>query len=263
MDAAAGEKNANVKVMPRPKAWDDIDKPLTAPVTAKDPLEVHLCTSFRSPYAYVGMDRYAALEQDYNVTIIPRYVYPIAIRDPGFFAKAPDYRYLYDPHDMKRSAEFNEIPYHVDTTGKTWIDPVVTQDVIKVAPKEDQKYIYRVYRISTLLQSEHPEKSLAWAQRLFRLIYDGTTYNWPDEIPNLLTDLGLDAKAIEKKAKDNEDKYLAIVEDNQKWCHASGHGGVPNAVFRGEPFWGQDRIDELLWRLKRNGLTARQRTPVQ
>lgn len=262
MTAAAGEKNANVKVMPRPAAWDDIHKPQTDPVTAKDPLEVHLCTSFRSPFAYVGMDRYAALEQDYNVKIIPRYVYPIAIRDPGFFAKAPDYRYLYDPHDMKRSAEFNGVPYHVDTTGKTWIDPVVTQDVIKVAPKEKQKYIYRVYRISTLIQTEHPEKSLAWAQRLFRKIYDGTTYNWPDDIPNILTELGLDADAIEKQAKDDEDKYLAIVLENQKWCHASGHGGVPNAVFRGEPFWGQDRIDQLLWRLKQNGLTERQRPAV-
>lgn len=73
----------------------------------------------------------------------------------------------------------------------------------------------------------------------------------------------LDAKAIEKTSKDNEDKYLAIVEDNPKWSYASGHVGVPNAVFRGEPFWGEDRIDELLWRLKTNSLNARQRTPVQ
>jgi 2-hydroxychromene-2-carboxylate isomerase len=231
MNAAAGEKNANVKVMPRPKAWDDIHTPQTASVTAKDPLRVYLCTSYRSPFAYVGMDRYAALQQDYNVKIIPRYVYPIAIRNPGFFAKAADYRYLYDPHDMKRSAEFSGVPYHVDTTGKTWTDPVVTQDIIKVAPKKDQKYIYRIYRISTLIQTEHPEKSLAWAQRLFRKIYDGTaSTTWPSEIPDILTAIGLDAKAIEKKAKDNEEKYLAIVEDNQKWCHASGHGGVPNAV---------------------------------
>lgn len=257
-DVAGDVKNANVKIMPRPKAWDDINKPLTVPVTAKNPLIVHLCTSFRSPYAYVGMDRYAALEQKYNVKIIPRYVYPIAIRDPGFFAKAPDYRYLYDPHDMHRSAEFNGVPYHIDTTGKTWIDPVVTQDVIKVAPKEKQKYIYRLYRISTLIQEEHPDKSLAWATKIFRKIYDGTaSTTWPDDIPAVLNSLGLDAKAIEKKAKDNEGKYLAVVEENQKWCHASGHGGVPNAVFRGEPFWGQDRIDQLLWRLKRNGLTER------
>jgi long-chain fatty acid transport protein len=36
---------------------------------------------------------------------------------------------------------------------------------------------------------------------------------------------------------DNEDKYLAMVENSQTWCHASGPGGVPNGVFRGEPFW--------------------------
>ena len=86
---------------------------------------------------------------------------------------------------------------------------------------------------------------------------------WPGEIPDILTAIGLDAKAMEPKAKDNEEKYLAIVEDNQKWCHASGHGGVPNAVFRGEPFWGQDRIGQLIWRLTINGLTERQRVPVK
>jgi 2-hydroxychromene-2-carboxylate isomerase len=257
-------KNAGVKIMPRPKAWDDIKTPLTANVSAKDPLEVYVCTSFRSPFAYVGMNRYAELEEQYNVKVHVRYVYPIAIRDPGFFAKAADYRYLYDPMDMERTARFNKIPYHIDTTGKTWIDPVVTKNVIEVAPKEDQLYIYRLYSISTLLQEEHPDKSLDWATIMFRKIYDGTaSTTWPDDIPKVLTSLGLDAKSIEKKAKKNEDKYLAVVEKNQEWCHASGHGGVPNAVFRGEPFWGQDRIDYLVWRLKQNGLTERQKPELK
>ena len=261
---ASKMENAKVNIMPRPKAWDDINKPLTASVTAKNPLDVYLCTSFRSPFAYVGMDRYAELQEKYNIKVHVRYVYPIAIRDPDFFAKAPDYRYRYDPHDMQREAQFHGIPYHVDTTGKTWTDPVVTKNVIEVAPKDEQLYIYRLYRISTLLQEEHPGKSLAWAQRIFRKIYDGTaSMTWPDDIPAVLKEIGLDAKAIEKKAKDNEAKYLAIVEKNQEWCHASGHGGVPNAVFRGEPFWGQDRIDRLVWRLKQNGLTNRALPPVK
>jgi 2-hydroxychromene-2-carboxylate isomerase len=98
---------------------------------------------------------------------------------------------------------------------------------------------------------------------MFRKIYDGTaSMTWPDEIPKVLDEIGLDGKAIVKKAKKNEDKYLAVVEQNQEWCHASGHGGVPNAVFRGEPFWGQDRIDTLIWRMKQNGLTNRQRPPI-
>ena len=141
---------------------------------------------------------------------------------------------------------------------------LVEKNVIEVAPKSEQKYIYRLYRISTLIQEEHPDKNLVWATRMFRKIYDGTaSTTWPDDIPKVLAAIGLDAKAIEKKAKDNEAKYLAVVEKNQEWCHASGHGGVPNAVFRGEPFWGQDRIDTLVWRLKQNGLTERQQPALK
>jgi hypothetical protein len=32
---------------------------------------------------------------------------------------------------------------------------------------------------------------------------------------------------------------------------------VPTCAFRGEPFFGQDRLDVLLWRLKKNGLVER------
>ena len=78
-----------------------------------------------------------------------------------------------------------------------------------------------------------------------------------------IDELGLDGKALVKKAKQNQDKYIAVVDKNQEWCHASGHGGVPNAVFRGEPFWGQDRIEALVWRMEQNGLTRRERPPVQ
>lgn len=254
-------KNAGVKVMARPKAWDDIDKPLTAAVTAANPLEMQLCTSYRSPYAYLGMDRYAALEMDYNVKVDVKYVFPIAIRDPSFFAKASDYRYLYDPHDMARIAKRRGIPYFVDFSGKTWVDPVKTKDIIKVAPKEEQDVIYNLYAVSTLVQTEHPEHNLAFAQRMFRRIYDGTApMTWPDEMDDVLDEIGLNGKAIVKKALKNRDKYIEIVEANQEWCHAQGHGGVPVAVFRGEPFWGQDRIQTVIWRMKQNGLTAR--TPL-
>ena len=80
--------NAGIKVMPRPKAWDDINKPLTASVTAANPLEVTICTSYRSPFAYLGMDRYAALEQDYNAKVDVKYVFPIAIRDQNVMKSA-------------------------------------------------------------------------------------------------------------------------------------------------------------------------------
>ena len=40
-----------------------------------------------------------------------------------------------------------------------------------------------------------------------------------------------------------------IVEENQQTLSAPGHWGVPAFVFEGEPFFGEDRIDTLRWRL--------------
>jgi hypothetical protein len=36
-----------------------------------------------------------------------------------------------------------------------------------------------------------------------------------------------------------------------------GHWGVPTMVFQGEPFFGQDRVDLLVWRLQQHGLVRR------
>lgn len=48
-----------------------------------------------------------------------------------------------------------------------------------------------------------------------------------------------------------------LIELNHADLEARGHRRVPTFVFRGEPFFGQDRIDLLLWRLGRHGLTRR------
>jgi len=48
-----------------------------------------------------------------------------------------------------------------------------------------------------------------------------------------------------------------VIEANAAAQQAAGHWGVPLFVFQGEPFFGQDRIDHLLWRLKQHGLAER------
>jgi 2-hydroxychromene-2-carboxylate isomerase len=54
-------------------------------------------------------------------------------------------------------------------------------------------------------------------------------------------------------------KYDAVIEQNQTDLQAAGHWGVPTLVFEGEPFFGQDRLDLLVWRMQQHGL--RKRTP--
>ena len=43
--------------------------------------------------------------------------------------------------------------------------------------------------------------------------------------------------------------HRAEIENNQKMLDDAGHWGVPTLVFEGEPFFGQDRIETLRWRL--------------
>jgi 2-hydroxychromene-2-carboxylate isomerase len=69
---------------------------------------------------------------------------------------------------------------------------------------------------------------------------------------------GVDLADTRCKDRGRPDKYEAIIQENQKAHEAAGHWGVPTMVFEGEPFFGQDRLDVLLWRLKKNGLRERQ-----
>jgi 2-hydroxychromene-2-carboxylate isomerase len=49
----------------------------------------------------------------------------------------------------------------------------------------------------------------------------------------------------------------AAIAQNQADLESAGHWGVPTMVFEGEPFFGQDRIDLLVWRMKQHGLRER------
>ena len=157
--------NAGIKVMPRPKAWDDINTPLTASVTAANPLEVTICTSYRSPFAYLGMDRYAATRAGLQ-------------REGRRQVRLPDRDSRPRPSSRKLpttatsttrttwsvSPSAAGIPYHVDFSGKTWRDPIVIGgNLIEIAPRDEQIYIYPLYAVSTLMQTEHPDKNLAFA----------------------------------------------------------------------------------------------------
>ena len=54
------------------------------------------------------------------------------------------------------------------------------------------------------------------------------------------------------------DRYERIIAGNEQDHAASGHWGVPTFVFENEPFFGQDRIDLLIWRMESKGLKRRQ-----
>ncbi len=68
---------------------------------------------------------------------------------------------------------------------------------------------------------------------------------------------GLDLDEMEESIDADPAHFDAVIEDNQQALQAAGHWGVPTFVFEDEPFFGQDRMDVLLWRLRQHGLVER------
>ena len=64
---------------------------------------------------------------------------------------------------------------------------------------------------------------------------------------------GLELPALQKWVSDNDDfwRQQLLANDNALEEH---HWGVPTMVFQGEPFFGQDKIELLLWRMQQKGL---------
>ena len=77
---------------------------------------------------------------------------------------------------------------------------------------------------------------------------------YPHEFVDAMTQAGLDAEKMEAAVAAEPEKFDAALEENQKAHEAAGHWSVPLMVFEGEPFYGQDRIDLLIWRMRQKGL---------
>lgn len=65
---------------------------------------------------------------------------------------------------------------------------------------------------------------------------------------------GLNLLGMETDIANDPADHDACLAANDASLRASGHWGVPTMVFRGEPFFGQDRFEVLLWRLKQEGI---------
>ena len=85
------------------------------------------------------------------------------------------------------------------------------------------------------------------------MMWNGTVKDWTTgtHLRDAINRAGLDGDKLIAMAKDpkNDKKYQKLINANQKLQDAANHGGVPLFVVRGEPFFGQDRIDQLLWRM--------------
>ncbi|MEQ1687904.1 MAG: 2-hydroxychromene-2-carboxylate isomerase [Sphingopyxis sp.] len=213
-------------------------------------LSADLFWSFRSPYSYLATRRYRALTEEYDLTINLRPVYPLAIREPDFFERNHPNWLRYTLTDMFRVAQFHGIPF-----GPPRPDPIV-QDMMTRKIADAQPYIYHLTRLGQA--AARAGKALPFCDEVSRLIWGGAE-NWHEgtHLAEAATRAGLSLAKLDAEALRDADALDAEIAANQAALEAAGHWGVPTFVFDGEPFFGQDRIDMALWRMRAAGLVVR------
>ena len=215
-------------------------------------LEVDVFWSFRSPYSYLATPRLCELEQCYDLAFHVRPVLPLAVRVEGFFDRVNPLWPPYLIRDTLRIAQSLGMPY-------AWPrpDPIVQEFPSRKVAAE-QPYIHRLTRLGALAAERG--RGLPFITEVSRVIFGGTAgWNEGSHLADAAKRAGCDLAEMDPVAEREAARLDAVIADNQKALESAGHWGVPTMVFRGEPFFGQDRIDLLVWRLKQHGLKERVR----
>ena len=213
-------------------------------------LTYDLYWSFRSPYSYMVAPRLLALDADYDAASNVRVVYPLAVRTPEFFENRDPLWFSYLLKDVFREAAYLGLPFR-------WPRPDPVPQAPGVGYRMDQPYIHRLSHLG--VAAAERGRGLAFLTEVSRTLWSGDVDNWHegDHLARATERAGLDYADLSAAVDTNPDHHRAIVEANQIAQRAAGHWGVPMMVFGGEPFFGQDRVDQLKWRMDQAGLARR------
>lgn len=207
-------------------------------------LVVELYWSFRSPYSYMLLPRIARLETEHRVNIDMRIVHPAAIRNPSYFSGMNKLARPYFMKDSARMAAFHGMPFRRPVP-----DPI-QQDVATLTIAPEQPLAVRLGRLG--IAATKRGHGLTFCREVSSLLWNGEVDNWHEgaHLAGAAARAELNLLEMEAAIADDPVSHDTSLAANDASLRASGHWGVPTMVFKGEPFFGQDRFDVLLWRLK-------------
>jgi 2-hydroxychromene-2-carboxylate isomerase len=202
--------------------------------------------SFRSPYSYLATARLAEIRRNYDVTASFRPVRPLAMREPGFFEKNRPQFLPYLMRDVFREAQRLGIAIAPPRP-----DPIVMDMASgKVDPKQPIMERLMGLAVAAVEAGRGIEFAGAVADRIW-----GGAENWNQSqaMAEAAAAAGLRLGDLEAFADENRGLVSRIIAENEAE-QLKHHWGVPLMVLDEEPFFGQDRIDALRWRLDQQGL---------
>ena len=207
--------------------------------------QIDVYFSFRSPYSYLAAPALVQVENDFKVDLKLRPVLPLAVRQPDFF----------NPENMKRARYIMvDYPRRCEFLGMvcSWPSPdPIVQDLTSGKVAVEQPYIFHLCHLG--VEANRRGHGIAFAYEASQLIFGGTKdWDQGDHLAKACARAGLDLSAMEAAIVDGD--QADEIEDNQAALEAAGHWGVPTCVYKGAPFFGEDRIETLRWALNKDGL---------
>ena len=210
-------------------------------------LDVDLYFSFRSPWSYFGAVQMYELQQEYALKVNLLTVNPIYIRYNDFFDKSHEKWRSYFLTDLLRYSEFRGLPI-----GMPRPDPINVD-----LPADDPGHL--VHKLTPLgLAATAAGRGIEFAREVSAVVWDGRVDGWDqgDHLKLAAERAGLELPALQQWVSDNDSAWPQQLLLNDRALEEH-HWGVPTMVFQGEPFFGQDKIELLVWRMQQKGLKKR------
>lgn len=216
-------------------------------------LQFKVYWSFRSPYSYLATARLAAFAAAHDVDVQLRIVRPLALRQADYFERMGPLQRPYFFRDTARMAEYLGLPFRRPVP-----DPI-QQDPVTLKLAAEQPYIRDLSHLG--IEASRRGAGIAYADRVSRLLWDGSVDGWDqgEHLSKAAADSGLVHQEMRASIDADPQWYDRKLVEAEAELKAAGHWGVPCFVFNNEPFFGQDRFETFVWRLRQHGLRGRPR----
>ena len=200
--------------------------------------------SHQSPYCYFALDRILRLSELDDVRVELKLVLPGVLRNPEVFYDALPVEQRYFDLDTHRTAEYLGLPY-----GEARPNPVEFLPGTLFRAAVNQPRIFKLYYLTAA--ANEMGRGLPFLNQVTRLIWNGSHKNWHEgnALQDAIENADINYGELSRLADESSSKYDVEFAQNHDRLLETGHNGVPTFAYNGEPFFGQDRFDQLLWRM--------------
>ena len=204
--------------------------------------QVAVFYSLQSDYCYFLLDRLIQLSET-GAQVIIRPVLGGVLRLPDRFADRGALEQRYFQTDTAREAKRLGLPYAYPDPSPIQFKPDSLWQAEVAQPLNE-----RLNRL--FVGAAAAGGGLAFLTHVGRMLWDGSTRGWNkgDHLSRTMHAAGFDMDDVLNATP--WVKARAVLAENAAQMLECGHWGVPLMVYRSEPFYGQDRFDTLLWRMK-------------